>query len=264
MMESPDVAAFARHEVLDACDRLKQQLRELRKSREATAGGVHEIRKRAKAVRGGLALFRIGQSAGREIQAIGRLLSATRDAASRQATWDRLGWQEDARVAAAISSLLGQQSEAMSGPPPPGAVAWCLERVDAAQRNLRQLPAETLTKSFRQGLTRLGRRLRQRCGRLECGRDAGFHEARKAVKAWTGARRFLPAGLPRDHRSLDRLAERLGHENDLATLSGWLEEHGFTERFAPDLWKTVGKARHRLQRKVIRHLPSLESLERRT
>ena len=65
----------------------------------------------------------------------------------------------------------------------------------------------------------------------------------------------------RDHRPLDRLAKWLGDENDLATLSGWLEAHGFTERFAPGLWKTVRKARSRLQRKVIRHLPPLKSLK---
>ena len=38
----------------------------------------------------------------------------------------------------------------------------------------------------------------------------------------------------------------------------WLEEHGFTERFAPDLWKTLGTTRRKLQRKVIKDVAALK------
>ncbi len=255
MTVSPAAAAFARDQILDSCDLLKQHLSNLPAGRGSGAEAVHEVRKLAKAVRGGLALFRLESSAGREVQAVGRMLSGARDAASRQATWDRLAWQEDAKVAAAIGSLLAHQSKAVSRRPPAGVMAWGMARMDAAQDILRTLPADSLSESLRRGLARLERRLGQRCRRLECGADARFHEARKAVKAWMGALGFLPPGLRRDQPSLNRLADWLGDENDLADLSGWLAAHGFTGRFAPGLWARVGKGRRRLQRKVIRHLP---------
>lgn len=256
------IAVFARDRVLEGGEQLKRQLRGLLEKREDLAEAVHEVRKRAKAVRGGLALFRLQKTSGREIQAIGRMLSGTRDAVSRQAMWERLDWQGDIRVAAAIRSLLGQQSQAVSRVAFPAAAAgWCLERVDAAQTNLRELPEAILTKSLRQGLDGLGHRVRQCCRRLQDGEEPRFHETRKALKAWMGALEHLPEGLRPDVAFLEDLTEWLGDENDLATLSGWLEEHGFTAGFAPDLWKTVRKLRHRLQRKVIRRLPPLRHLK---
>jgi hypothetical protein len=255
MTVSPAAAAFARDRILESCDLLIQQLRNLPLGRGSSAVAVHEVRKLAKAVRGGLALFRLESSAGREVQAVGRMLSGARDAASRQATWERVAWQEDATMAGVIGSLLAHQSKAVSRRPPAGVMAWGIARMEAAEDMLRKLPADSLTESLRRGLARLERRLGQRCRRLECGADARFHEARKALKAWMGALGFLPPGLRRVHPSLNRLADWLGDENDLAELSGWLAAHGFTKRFAPGLWARVGKGRRRLQRKVIRHLP---------
>jgi hypothetical protein len=55
------------------------------------------------------------------------------------------------------------------------------------------------------------------------------------------------------------LAELLGDENDLATLSTWLERHGFNENFVPNLWKDLSKARRKLRRKAIRDAAQLTS-----
>ena len=52
----------------------------------------------------------------------------------------------------------------------------------------------------------------------------------------------------------------LGDENDLATLSIWLDEHGFTKRFAPDLWTTIKSSRKRLQGKAIKEACRLRAV----
>ena len=251
------IAAAARDRVLAGCDTLRQQLRGLSGTGEGLSKKVHDLRRFGKAVRGGCALFLLQDSAGREIQAIGRLLSGTRDALSRRQTWLRLDWDADAALAKAIRSLLYQESRAVIRPYPPQAIAWCLDRVDVAQQPLRELPPGDLAETLRKGLTRLQHRVFRRCGRLEQGGVADFHAARKAAKAWLGALGFLPEGLVPSDPALEQAAKWLGDENDLATLSEWLLNHGFTDRFAAGLWKTLRASRRKLQRRVIRHLPEL-------
>jgi hypothetical protein len=222
-------AAAARDRVLAGCGTLRAQLRGLTATGEHLAGKVHDLRRLGKAVRGGCALFLLHDSAGREIQAVGRLLSGTRDATSRRQTWLRLDWEGGARPAAAIRSLLYQESRAVIRRYPPQAIGWCLDRVDSAIRTLRELPEGELAETLEKGVARLQRRVFRRCGRLEPG-SPGFHAARKAIKAWLGALGFLPE---------------------------WLLGHGFTDRFVPGLWKTLCASRNKLQRRVIRHLPEL-------
>ena len=254
-------AIFARVQTSGGCDTLRQLLHGLLDNKGRIEEEVHSIRKLGKSVRGGLAMFCLEKSAGREIQAVGRLLSGPRDAVTRWHTWNKLEWHGEPPLAAAVAGLLLQQTHSAARRPPPETIAWCADRVGAAQQTLQDVPADELPERLRQGLAKLRRRVLQRCARLEYGVGADFHEARKAVKAWLGAVGFLPAGVALSHPPMDELAEWLGHENDLAILSVWLEDHGFNQRFAPSLWKTLCSARRHLQRKIVKHLDGLDSWE---
>lgn len=249
---------FARERLLSGCESMKQLLSGLLDTKGRVAEEVHAIRKLGKSLRGGFSLFRLEDSSSLEIQAIGRLLSGPRDAVSRLKTWEKLGWNADAQSAAAIFGLLDQQTHSAARRPPKETIAWCLERVNAACHELQELPAEGLADSIAKGLGKLERRTLKRCRKLEHREEEDFHEARKAVKAWLGAVGFLPARLvPLDQRLVE-IADLLGDENDLATLSVWLETRGFTRRFVPDLWKTLKSARRGLQEKIIGETTKLE------
>ncbi len=232
---------------------MKQLLCGMLDSKGRVAEEVHATRKLGKSLRGGFTLFRLGKSAALEIQAIGRLLSGPRDAVSRYNTWNKLAWAEDAALAAAIGALLEQQTHSAARRPPQETIQWCLARIDAALAELRGLPATDLPAQIAAGLAKLERRTLRRFAKLDHRAEEDFHQARKALKAWMGAAGFMAEpGIAEDPR-LHELAELLGDENDLATLGGWLDEHGFTRRFAPGLWRTLRKERRRLQRKVLRH-----------
>ena len=250
-------APFTRERVATACDTMKQLLLGLLDSKGRIAEEIHAIRKCGKSLRGGFSLFRLKQSSGREIQAIGRLLSGPRDAVSRLNTWNKLAWNGEPRTAAAIAGLLAQQTHSSARRPPPETIAWCLDRVTAACNELTKLPPEHLTHTLAKGLTKLERRAIKRCRKLDHCAQKDFHRTRKAIKAWLGASGFLPAGVVSRNPELDHLAELLGDENDLATLSVWLENHGFTPQFAPDLWRTLQASRHQLQEVVIQHIAAL-------
>lgn len=250
-------APFTRERMTGACDTMKQLLLGLLDSKGRIAEEIHAIRKLGKSLRGGFSLFRMKQSSGREIQAIGRLMSSPRDAVSRLNTWNKLAWNGNAQAAAAIAGLLAQQTHSSARRPPPETIAWCLDRVTAARNELTELPSENLADTFAKGLTKLERRTIKRCRKLDHCAQEDFHKTRKAIKAWLGAIEFLPDGLASRNPELDHLAELLGDENDLATLSVWLENHGFTPQFAPDLWKTLQASRHQLQKVVIQHVASM-------
>lgn len=245
-------ARFARERLATGCETMKKLLVGLLDSKGKVAEEVHAIRKLGKSLRGGFTLFRLGKSSALEIQAIGRLLSGPRDAVSRVNTWQKLGWVGEERISSAIAGLLDQHTHSAARRPPPETIDWCIERVDAAWNELEQLPEEDLAGRIAKGLEKLEKRTLKRCRKLEHRAGEDFHEARKAVKAWLGAIGFLPEGLIIPDPKLLELAELLGDENDLATLSVWLEDHGFTARFAPDLWKTLNQSRHRLQEKAVK------------
>jgi hypothetical protein len=246
------VAHQARARLTAGCQHMKQLLTGLLDSKGKVAEEIHAIRKHGKSLRGGFGLFRLGKSAALEIQAIGRLLSGPRDAVSRFNTWKKLGWVGDPNLATAIGGLLEQQTHSAARRPPPETIAWCIERVDAACGELQALPEEDLEERVARGHAKLERKAVSRCRKLDHRAEEDFHEARKALKAWTGAIGFLHEGSQKAEPILHELAEFLGDENDLATLSRWLEEHGFTKRFAPDLWRAISASRRRLQRKVIK------------
>jgi hypothetical protein len=260
-MIAPDetISLTARERLTADCTRMKELLAGLLDSKGKVAEEIHAIRKLGKSLRGGFALFMLGKSAALEIQAIGRLLSGPRDAVSRFNTWNKLGWVGDPAISAAINGLLEQQTHSAARRPPPESVTWCVERVSKALDELQSLPAEHLPERIAKGLTKLEKRTLTRCRKLDQQAEEDFHEARKAVKAWLGALGFLPENSVEIDPSLHELAEQLGDENDLATLAGWLDEHGFTRRFAPELWNAIKTSRQRLQRKVIKDARRLQA-----
>ncbi|MEI8039250.1 MAG: CHAD domain-containing protein [Verrucomicrobiota bacterium] len=245
-------AQFIRERLASGCFNLHQLLVDLNKAQGKVAANVHAIRKLGKSVRGGFSLFSLKKSPALNIQAIGRLLSGRRDAVSRLNTWNRLGWNDDPRVAAAIHGLLDQQTHSASHRPPPPAIAWCLDHITAAQQELQAMPAEHLADQIAHGLKTLEHKTFKRCRKLGHRADKDFHQARKSLKAWLGAIGFLPEGMVPHDPQLNELAELLGDENDLATLSVWLKRHGFTPQLAPGLWATLDASRRKLQRDAIR------------
>jgi hypothetical protein len=246
-----DDARFAREQLAGGCDRMEQLLRGLLDTKGRIAEEVHATRKLAKTLRGGFSLFRLGGSASLEIQAIGRLLSGPRDAVSRLNTWKKLDWREDATAATAIVALLEQQTHSAARRPPLETIAWGLERVAAARQSLEDLPAEKMAERISSGLKKLKKRVRKRCLDLDHQGDEDFHDARKALKAYLGALGFLPQGLMTPDPKVAELPERLGDENDIATLSDWLEDHGFTRDFVPSLWTRLRERRDQLRTRVI-------------
>src|SRR6478735_1687610 len=236
---SNDDAQFARKHLADGCDLMERMLVGLLDSKGRVAEEIHAIRKLGKSLRGGFALFRLGKTSAKEIQAVGRLLSGPRDAVSRLNTWNKLEWKGDASAVAAIVGLLDQQTHSAARRPPPETIAWCVERVVAARNNLHELPVENLTDRIGAGLEKLGKQVVKRCKRLEQRGEEDFHDARKALKAYLGALGFLPKGSVTLHPVMTALPEILGDENDLATLAAWLDAHGFTADFVPDLWDAL-------------------------
>ena len=253
-------ARLVREQLTADCSKMKDLLVGLLDSKGKVAEEIHAIRKLGKSLRGGLALFLLEKSAAREIQAIGRLLSGPRDAVSRFNTWNKLGWVGDPGISAAIAGLLEQHTHSAARRPPPETIAWCVDRVSAALEELQAIPAEHLAERISKGLSKLEKRALSRCRKLDHQDDEDFHQARKAVKAWLGAIGLLPENSVKADPVLHELAEQLGDENDLATLSVWLDEHGFTRRFVPDLWNAIKASRRRLQRKAIKDAERLHSV----
>ena len=250
-------ALAARSRLAAGCDQMKDLLNGLLDSKGRVAEEVHAIRKLGKSLRGGFTLFRLDKSAALEIQAIGRLLAAPRDAVSRQNTWRKLKWEADPGLAAAIAGLLEIHVHSAARRPPHETITWASARVDAALAELEPLPSADLARRIAEGLAKLEQRLIKRCRRLDHRAEEDFHEARKALKAWLGAVGFLPEGTLTADPLLHEMAEFLGDENDLATLSAWLDEHGFTKHFAPDLWETLRASRKRLQKRAIKDAAKL-------
>lgn len=258
-MNYPDETAtrHAREQLAAGCATMKQLLLGLLDSKGKVAEEVHAIRKLGKSLRGGFSLFRLEKSSSQEIQAIGRLLSGPRDAVSRHHTWNKLAWTGDPVVSEAVGKLLEQQTHSAARRPPRETIEWCLARVDAGLDGLQHLPNRKLCRILAKGMKKLERRANKRCGKLYQQSEEDFHEARKSVKALIGAAGFLPEGAMVVDSQFLELAENLGDENDLATLSAWLVDHGFTERFAPELWKTLNTTRRNLQKQVVRDVAKL-------
>ncbi len=231
---------------------MEQLLNGLLDSKGRVAEEVHAIRKLGKSLRGGFSLFRLEESSSREIQVIGRLLSSPRDAVSRLSTWKKLGWDGDPATAAAISGLLEQETHSAARRPPPETVAWCVERVDAARQILLDLAPEALATRMQTGIRKLGKQVVKRCRLPDHRGEEEFHDARKSLKAYLGAQGFLPENAIPLNPTMTELAALLGDENDLTTLSNWLEKHGFTAPVVPDLWERMCASRKSLRKKAMK------------
>ena len=240
-------AKDVRTRLTDGCGKLKSMIEGLLDSQGRVADEVHAIRKLGKSLRGGCALLGLHKNAGRELQCIGRLLSSPRDAVARLETWNKLGWDEDKNVAAAIRALLEQGTHAAARRPPRETADWCIARVDKALKKIEALDAGDLADRASKGFRKLDKRAFKRCRKLDRRRADDFHQTRKALKAWLGAVDYLPAESSPYDPGFHGLAKQLGDENDLATLSLWLDGHGFTRRFAPGLWHAIERNRKDLQ-----------------
>lgn len=243
-------ARFASEQLATGCDTMARLLKGLLDSKGRVAEEVHAIRKLGKSLRGGFTLFRLEKCSAKEIQVIGRLLSGPRDAVSRLSTWRKLAWEGEASTTDAIYRLLEQQTHSAARRPPAETISWCVERVEKARGNLLKLPADTLAARMEVGMGKLGKQIVKRCRKLDHRGEHRFHDARKALKAYLGALGFLPEVAITHDPTMAELAEILGDENDLATLSRWLEEHGFTTDFVPDLWMRITESRKSLQKQA--------------
>lgn len=250
-MSDPNITGEVRERLCNGCAEIKRRLALLLDAKCKVADEVHAIRKLGKTLRGGFSLLGLAGSSSAEIQAIGRLLSESRNATSRLSTWNKLNWHGNPAASSAIGMLLRQLTHSAARRPPRKTIGWCLARVDAAQAALPHPESENHAGIIPARLEKLHRRAIKRCHKLARGKDEDFHEARKAVKALLGAMHHLPKGtVPPDPR-LEKLADLLGDENDLAMLASWLEAHGFTKAFVPDLWKTIEKNRNQLKKKAV-------------
>lgn len=258
---SEEHALFAREQLVAGCGTFAHLLSGLIDSKGRVSEEVHSLRKLGKSLRGGFSLFRLGKNSAKEIQSIGRLLSGPRDAVSRLSTWKKLAWKDDAAAAAAIAGLLDQQTHSAARRPPPETMAWCVARVTAARKNLDELPMENLTERLELGLKKLAGQVAKRCRSLDHRGEEDFHDARKALKAYLGAIAFLPKGSVTPDPKMVKLADLLGDENDLATLSNWLDGHGFTAEFVPALWQKLRDARQKLRKKAMRDAARLVSTD---
>lgn len=256
----PSNARFARDQLAAGCESMEKLLHGLLDSKGRIAEEVHAIRKLGKSLRGGFALFRL-KDASREIQAIGRLLSGPRDAVSRLKTWNLHAGDATTTVAVAIAGLLDQQTHSAARRPPAEAISWCLERVAEARKALTELSDDNLDQTVTGSLKKLRKQVRKRCQHLDLRAEEHFHDARKALKAYLGAVGFLPADTVRIDPKMAEIAELLGDENDLATLSAWLKNHGFTVNFAPSLWKLLRAKRRKLQKRVMADAAGLFSTD---
>lgn len=250
-------AQFARQQLAQACDKIEHLLHGLLDSKTRIAEQVHTIRKLGKSLRGGFSLFLLGKNAAIEIQAIGRMLAGPRDAVSHFSTWHKLAWTEAS--AAAIDGLLDQQTHSAARRPPPASIAWCIARVAIARQQLLDLPPENLCAQLNHGLHKLRNKVSTRTHNLNLHSEHNFHDARKALKAYHGALSFLPEGrIPLNPKTAE-LPELLGDENDLSTLSHWLNAHGFTEKLVPTLWLKLQQTRHNLRQSIILEIALIDS-----
>jgi len=239
----------AARRLADGCRALDDLLSQLSNG-DRVAELVHSARKLGKSLRGGCALFGLEKSAGRAIQAVGRLLAARRDVASRRKTWDRLGWNDGSTAATAIVAMLERQVAASITPPPAEAIAWCREQVAIAEDAISALDADALDACAVDELAKLERTVIKRCKRMRRHGEGDFHNARKALKAYLGAVDFA-CGEMGPVKRLAELADLLGDENDLATLRHWLIAHGFTRNRVPGLIGALDERRAEIRARVL-------------
>lgn len=219
------------------CEKLKQLLGRLPEAEETPTRELREIRRGVRSLRGGFKLLGLTKSTDRDLQAIARVLAAPREAIRRIEIWRKLGWIGDATIAAAVSSLLTQQAGSQLLAPTPAVIGWCASRLESATAALRGAPTKKATHTHG-ALKRLGRTA-ARCALRMAASGSGFEAARKALRAWTTAVAVTGESEAPGLRNTARLAGLLRDERDLTRFADWLENHGFTRKLAPDLWREL-------------------------
>jgi len=99
-------APSVRELVASECVRLRKLLERLPDADEVPARELQEIRRLVGSLRGGFAMLDLPTSAGRDLQAVARVLAGPREAVRRSGVWRKLAWTGDTTVAAAVSSML--------------------------------------------------------------------------------------------------------------------------------------------------------------
>lgn len=230
---------------LERLDQALERLDDLRRAEVSDTGevieSVHEIRKRAKEVRGLLRL--VEPSLGRKqfrrldraVRDAGRELSAIRDAQAVASTFEHL--RRAGGVAGQSASLdpVSRVQAERAAEASSGAVGQAAAHVDTAQRHLRRVRREVESWRLPADATALAQGLEEtyRSGRRALGAvrrhpdDETSHEWRKVVKhLWYQLRLVEPAAPSVLGPLVDRfddLAEGLGDDHDLATLVVALE-----------------------------------------
>jgi len=85
---------------------------------------------------------------------------------------------------------------------------------------------------------RLWRNAAKRSLKLASG-GSGFEVARKALREWAAAAAFAAQDELANIQNLGQLADLLREERDLTRFAEWLEDHGFSRKLAPGLWREL-------------------------
>jgi len=230
------------------CGRLRKLLERLPESDAPPSEELPEIRRLVRLLRSGFSMLGMRKSAARELQAVARVLADPREAVRRIGVWRKLAWNGDTVVAAAVSSMLNHQAGSPGLYPPPAVVAWCVSRVDNAAAHLAGATSKRRPKPADE-LRRLGRIAAKRSLKLAAG-GSGFEAARKALREWTAATAFAAAGATSEMPDTGKLAALLSDERDLTRFAEWLENHGFSRKLAPDLWRDLKLALQRTRKEA--------------
>lgn len=247
-----EAALHAHQHLIAECAEMKASLLALGLEGQDPAPQIHAIRKHGKSLRGGCVLLGLEQAASREIQAIGKALSAARDATSRRNTWQKIQQaDENSEHTSAIAALLERDIQLANTTQPQALIDWCCQRIDSATAIIQALPEEKLETLANKGLSTLQKAVRKNCSALSHKKSGEFHECRKAIKAYLGAVKFLPEAHITPPDDWFELAEVLGDENDHTTLAKWLNANGFNAQLAPPIWKKLLKTQRKTQKRAI-------------
>ncbi len=208
--------------------------------------GLHESRKRIKRIRALLALMRKAdrgfcQAEDRRWRDTSRLLSGPREASALVETVDRFiaefpeanrtGELDEIRAAFDRQKQSVGSDPEMLRPAIGAAILSCAEAGQAVRGwRLPDSPREA-ARVFASGVKRSWKDAEAAAAlAARRGRADDFHDLRKAVKRHSAHLAYLRAIWPGDagarRKQIDRLADRLGELNDIAVMSGLVEDGG--------------------------------------
>jgi CHAD domain-containing protein len=234
----------------------RQQLKRARGQLEAPAGSqVHDARRRVKKVRAIVLLLRQAGAHGlrndaRRLRAVGRTLSAMRDAEVVLACFDRVS--RAARLDVARATLLvfrrdlaRAKAHAVAKANDDRSVARAARQLRAVRRSAADWGVPVIEASDLPGMVKVAYRTARQAMRCaeRTGHAADLHEWRKAVKTVWYALRLLEALAPAVRPTiadLDRLETLLGEHHDLSMFRSAIAKAGPAD--AASARKTLGSA----------------------